>query len=126
MISFLLDFAKAIFEQLRNENELRLEQRLRVSGILEEISNILRDTAEKLERDEYPHYNCVLMENMSNQLHFNLLESVQVDSLDLLHSQLVECSQVEKQFALRKEPETIPQLYKAAAEFKTFSMFMKF
>lgn len=126
MISFLLDFAKTIFEQLRNENELRLEQRLRVSGILEEISNILRDTAEKLERDEYPHYNCVLMENMSNQLHFNLLESVQVDSLDLLHSQLVECSQVEKQFALRKEPETIPQLYKAAAEFKTFSMIMKF
>jgi len=126
MISFLLDFAKTIFEQLRNENELRLEQRLRVSGILEEISNILRDTAEKLERDEYPHYNCVLMENMSNQLHFNLLESVQVDSLDLLHSQLLECSQVEKQFALRKEPETISQLYKAAAEFKTFSMIMKF
>lgn len=126
MISFLLDLAKNIFEQLRIENELRLEQRLRISGILEEISNILKDTAEKLERDEYPHYNCVLMENMSNQLHFNLLENVQVDALDLLHSQLLECSQVEKQFAIRKQPDTIDQLYKAAAEFKTYSMIMKF
>ena len=125
MLSVLIDLCKSVVEQVRNEGELRLEQRLRVSSILEEISKILMDTVEKLKRDEYPHYNCVLMENMSNQLHFSLLEYVPADKLDELHKSLMESSQVEKQFSLRKEPDTIPILEKTAAEFKALSLLMK-
>ena len=126
MISTVIDLCKSIIEQVRNEGVLRLETRLRVSSILEEMSSVLKDTAVKLEKDEYPHYNCVLMENFANQLHFHLIDHVKPNELDELHTQLINASQVEKQFALRKEPETIPELYKVAAELKTISMFMKF
>ena len=126
MISIVVDLCKSIIEQVREESDVRLETRLRVSSILEEMSNIINDTATKLEKDEYPHYNCVLMENFANQLHFHLIDHVNPQKLDELHQQLVAASQVEKQFALRKEPETIPELHKVAAELKTISMFMKF
>ena len=63
MFGALLDLCMTVFDHLKSENELRLETRLRVSGILEEISDILRDTANKIKADDYPHYNCVLLEN---------------------------------------------------------------
>lgn len=126
MISTVIDLCKSVIQYVRNEGELRLETRLRVSGILEEMSSIIKDTAVKLERDEYPHYNCVLMENFANQLHFHLIDHVKPNELDELHKQLINVSQVEKQFAVRKEPDTIPELYKVAAELKTISLIMKF
>lgn len=126
MISIIVDLCKSIIEEVRRDTDIRLETRLRISSILEEMSDIIKDTASKLEKDEYPHYNCVLMENFANQLHFHLIDHVKPEKLDELHQQLISASQVEKQFAHRKESKTIPELQKVAAEIKTISMIMKF
>jgi hypothetical protein len=126
MFGALLDLCKTVFDHLKSENELRLETRLRVSGILEEISDILRDTANKIKADDYPHYNCVLLENLSDKLHFNLIEHVNVEELDRLHKLLRESSQVEKLYNLRKDPEVVKELEKTSAEFKSFALSIKF
>lgn len=125
MLSIAVDICKTIIETLRKSKELRLDDRLRVSTILEEISKIILDTAEKLKIDEYPHYNCALLEKLSERLHFHLIDFVKPADLDNLHDTLKEASQIEKTFALRKEPETIPSLEEAAAEFKTLSILIK-
>jgi hypothetical protein len=125
MFSTVIDLAKSLVDFLKKEDELRLEQRLRVSSLLEEISKILLDTSEKMKKDEYPHYNCVLMENVSNQLHFYLIDHVPTEQLDTLHKSLIEASQVEKQFATRKETDTIPQIEKTAAEFMSLALMMR-
>lgn len=126
MLSVVIEICKNIIDFVKNEGDLRLEERLRISFVLEEISNILLDTAKKLRADEYPHFNCVLIEKMANDLHFYLIDQVKPEDLDSLHKVLIEASQVEKQFALRHEHETIPEIEKAAAEFKTMSLLMKF
>ena len=125
MLSIALDLCKGVLENLRKENELRLDERLRISGILNDIGNILIDTSEKLKKDEYPSFNCLMLEKLANQLHFQLIDLVNFEELDNLHKVLVESSNVEKSFSQRKEPETILIIENAAAEFKTLSLMLK-
>lgn len=125
MLSIAIDLCKNIIDLVKKEREVKLEEKLRISSILEEISNILIDTSNKIKSNEYPHYNCILMEKMANELHFHLLDHVSPQELDNLHQVLKEASQVEKQFAQRENPETLIEIDKAAAEFKALSMFMK-
>jgi hypothetical protein len=125
MLSFVLDLCKYVIEQVTKNKEIKLETRLRISTILFEISSILQDTADKLKKDEYPHANCVAMTSLSNNLHFILIDLVDMDVLDKLHNLLIEASQVEKQFAIRKEPNTIPMIEEAAGEFKAMSLILK-
>jgi hypothetical protein len=122
VFSVVIDTCKFIIDNLIKENELRFEEKLRISSLLNEISSVLLDTANKLKLDEYPHYNCVLLEKLADNLHFHLIDYVRPQELDDLHSVLVESSQIEKTFAVRKEPDTIPSIEMAAAEFKAMSM----
>lgn len=122
MLSIAIDLCKTIIENLRKEDELNLDLKIRISSVFNKISDILLDTAQKLKSDEYPHYNCVLLEKLSDTLHFHLIDLVEPSVLDNLHSVLRESSQIEKTFTLRKEPDTIPNLESAAAEFKAMSI----
>jgi hypothetical protein len=98
---------------------------MRVSILLGEMSSILEDTANKISKNEYPHFNCALMEKMSNHLHFQLKDFIPEVQLNELHKSLIEASMVEKQFANREDGETIPSIFNAAATFKTFSLLLK-
>lgn len=126
MISIAIDICKGVIDYLNNKGELRLEERMRVSSILNEISEILLDTANRLKINEYPRHNCGVLEKLSKDLHFQLIDHVKPDELDRLHEVLLEASQVEKQFTFRFDPETIPTIENASAEFKAMSILMKF
>jgi hypothetical protein len=104
---------------------MQKETKFRVAILLEEISKILEDTAIKLSNNEYPHFNCTLMEKMSDHLNFYLTDFIPEKQLNELHDSLKKASQVEKQFAVRDEPSTIPSIYEAAANFKLFSLLLK-
>ena len=125
MFSIIIDICKSIIDLISKDNEVRLETRLRMSTILLEISQVLQDTADKLKKDEYPHSNCAVMERLSNNLHFILIDLVNMDVLDNLYELLVQSSQVEKQFATRNDPDTIPTIEKAAGEFRAMSMILR-
>lgn len=125
MLSIAIDLCKNALEYIKTNKHAKLELKLRISVLLEEISKLLEDTASKLEKDEYPHFNCALLEKMTNHLHFHLIEHVPQDEVDNLRKVLLESTQIEKEFAKRKEPETIPQIKKAAGEFKAMSLIMK-
>lgn len=125
MLSIAIDICKDILENLRKENELRLDERLRIASVLDEISSILIDTSEKMKKDEYPSMNCMLLEKLADRLHFNLIDLVNSQELDNLHQVLVEASSVEKSFAQRNDPNTFLVLENAAAEFKSLSLMMK-
>lgn len=125
MLDSCISILKEVVSIVQKKKEIKEVTKLRISILLEEISKLLVDTASKLEKDEYPNFNCALMEKMSDHLHFHLMESIPNEQLDNLHRVLLESSQVEKHYALRKEVETIPSLYNAAAEFKALSLLMK-
>lgn len=126
MFDIVLDICKSVIDLVHKDQEIKLDTKLRVSSILSEISNILQDTADKLKKDEYPHSNCVVMKRMADHLHFSLIDLVNMDVLDNLHKVLIESSEVEKQFALRKELDTIPKIEEAAGEFKAMAMILRF
>lgn len=124
MLSIAIDICKTIIEKLQREEDLKFDTKIRLSGVFSNISEILLDTAQKLKSDEYPHYNCVLLEKLSDKLHFYLIDLVDANELDNLHSLLKESSHIEKSFALRKEADTIPNIERAAGEFKSMSILL--
>lgn len=125
MLSTAIELCKSTIDLFYKSKETRHDTKLRVGILLEEISKILTDTADKLSKDEYPHFNCALMEKMCDHLHFHMTGVISEEQLDELHLVLKEASQVEKQFALRYEPNTIPSIYKAAGEFKALGLLIK-
>ena len=125
MLSIAIDLCKNALEYINTNKRAKQELKIRISVLLDEISKVLEDTASKLEKDEYPHFNCALLEKMSNHLHFHLLEHVPIDEADNLRKVLLESTQVEKEFANRHHIDTIPNIKKAAGDFKGMSLIMK-
>jgi hypothetical protein len=125
MLDTCIGILKNVIELLVENKIMMRENKVRVAVLLEEMSKILEDTAKKLSEGKYPHFNCSLMEKMSDHLNFYLTDFIPEKELNELHVSLKEASQVEKQFAVRDEPSTIPSIYDAAANFKAFSLLLK-
>jgi ACT domain-containing protein len=125
MLSTAIELCKSAIDIVFKNKEMRKDTKIRVGILLEEISKILTDTADKLSKDEYPHFNCALMEKMCDHLHFHITGVVPEEQLEELYNSLKEASQVEKQFAFRSEPNTIPSIYKAAGELKALGLLLK-
>jgi hypothetical protein len=125
MLDVCISLLKDSIDLLVKSKEIKSENKMRVSILLGEMSSILEDTANKISKNEYPHFNCALMEKMSNHLHFQLKDFIPEVQLNELHKSLIEASMVEKQFANREDGETIPSIFNAAATFKTFSLLLK-
>jgi hypothetical protein len=125
MLDVCISLLKDSVYLLVKSKEMKSENKMRVSILLGEMSSILEDTANKISKNEYPHFNCALMEKMSNHLHFQLKDFIPEVQLNELHKSLIEASMVEKQFVNREDGETIPSIFNAAATFKTFSLLLK-
>jgi hypothetical protein len=125
MLDVCISLLKDSVDLLVKSKEMKSENKMRVSILLGEMSSILEDTANKISKNEYPHFNCALMEKMSNHLHFQLKDFIPEVHLNELHKSLIEASMVEKQFVNREDGETIPSIFNAAATFKTFSLLLK-
>lgn len=125
MLATAIELCKSALELVFKSKEMRSETKVRVGILLEEISKVLEDTANSLSKDVYPTFNCALMEKMCGHLHYHIKDIVPEDQLDKLYVALREASQVEKQFAIRHNPDVIPSIYEAAAEFKSLSLMMR-
>lgn len=125
MLEFCIGLLKDTIDFVIKKKEINEQKKMKVSLVLEELSDIVKNTADSLSKDEYPHFNCSLMEKMSDRLHFYLIDYVPTEQLDELHRLLKESSQIEKQFALRKEENTIKILYDSSASLKSISLLLK-
>lgn len=125
MLSTAIELCKSAVDLIFKNKEMRQDTKVRVAVLLEEISKLLVDTADKLSKDEYPHFNCALIDKMCDNLHFHITGFIPEEQLEELYESLKEASQVEKQFALRSDPNTIPSIYKAAGELKALGLLLK-
>jgi len=125
MLDTAVNLCKEICQVLDKKRMIKQDAKLRLSVVLDEISRIMDDTVEKLKSDKYPHGNCVILENLSENLHKHLSEYVKSDDLKKLDKSLSESLIVEKYYALRKDPNTISEIERASGEFKSLSLLMK-
>lgn len=122
MFSLLIDLVKNVVEIAQKHHSTNILYKEKISEILNEISNVLLDTAEKLKRDEYPHMNCTILERLSSNFKFYAMDLISSVDLERLEKCLNDAMQIEKQFALRNEKETIPSIENAAGEFKAMAI----
>lgn len=126
MIDIFVDICKKGIELFLLNKKEQKEDRLKVAEILLDISALLKDTAEKLVIDFYPHNNCVVLERLSTELKSKILPFMSNEQSDLLEVTLKDVVLIEKQFAHRKDPETIPSIYRASGEFQAMSLLLRF
>jgi len=125
MLDSAISLCKEICQVLDKKRTVRKETKLRISIVLDEISRVMDDTAIKLKSDEYPHGNCVILENLSENLNKYLSEYIRAEDLKKLDESLSKSITVEKYFAHRKDPKTISDIERASGEFKSLSLILK-
>jgi hypothetical protein len=117
-----LDIIKMLVTIAQHFKETNVDQRERISKLYSEMSELLVETAKDLNADVYPHGKCATMWTLSENLLDYLKDKVNDEELTMLHQMLRSCSQLEREFATRKDEETINQLFKAAGRLQALSI----
>lgn len=124
MTTIITDLIFKLVDYIRDDNKIIQEKKLRVSKILDELASVILDTSVKLKTDEYPHNNCAILEQLSNRLHFELIDIVDQIDLDNIHGLLLEASNVEKLYAYRANGDIIRDLMRISGEIKAMSILL--
>lgn len=101
------------------------EDKEKVSVLLNDMSDLLMSVVKDLENDIYPHSSCSTMKVLTSEFYNKIKFILDDDKSVYLEYLLIQSSLLEREFALRKEPDTIIKLNEAAGEFKAISMLIK-
>ena len=115
----VIKFIKDLFTGIIDEDK---EKKEKISEILNEISLLLLDVSDKLEVNEYPHYSCSLMSALTDRLYDITKNVIRVEEQDKFFTLLKECSNLERDFYLREELNTIIRLREVSGEIKALSI----
>jgi hypothetical protein len=116
------ELIKMLVTIAQHKREVNIEKREAVSKLYSKMSQLLSDTALELSRDIYPQGNCAAMWTLSENLIQYLQDKVNPEELQLLSQLLKECSQLEREFAARQDPDTIKVIFEAAGRLQALSM----
>ncbi len=116
------DLIKMLITIAQHKKEVNIEQRERVSKLYSEMSNLLSETALDISKDVYPIGKCATMWTLSENLLEYLQDKVNDEELQLLGQMLRSCSQLEREYATRQDPETIKIIFEAAGRLQALSM----
>ena len=94
------------------------ETRDGVCELLKHIGKTIESAALDIEAGEYPHGKCGELQVYSLELVHYLEGKVDPEDLKALEAQLIEASNVERDFAKREDPDTITKLFFASAYFQ--------
>ena len=119
------DIAKTLFKYYTQHKEQEQQVKDRLSGIFENMSELLEETAKDLNAGTYPHGKCAAMEVLAIELTSKLIGKMEPNSLDSLHAMLFKASKLEKEYADRENPETIGELLVASGKLRALSMIVK-
>jgi hypothetical protein len=125
MLELIWESGKTIFgwisEMKKNKREINKD----TSIFLSEISDLLGDTAKKLDLDQYPHDNCVQMKVLSDNLIQTLQGKMDENVILQLQQNLDLASKLEMLYAERKDPKIIIKLKECKGMFKGLSQITK-
>jgi hypothetical protein len=116
------DLIKMLITIAQHKKEVNIEQKERVSKLYSEMSNLLSETALDLSKDIYPAGKCATMWTLSENLLEYLQDKVNDEELQLLGQMLRSCSQLEREYATRQDPDTIKIIFEAAGRLQALSM----
>ncbi len=116
-----LEVIKFILDIVKNGKETNQEEKERLADFFSEISTLLEQTALSIESNNYPHGSCTALSSCANSI-MDILK----DKMDYDRSiNLARILDVEREWAFRDNPDTIPKLLQASGEFEAASMLIK-
>lgn len=125
MFSIILDSVKFFIDSLdkkAEKDEIHVEK---VADTLEKISDILKDTYEKISNDIYPHDNCRILEIFCNQLEGLIKSELSEDNKKLLIDSIRESTNIEKLYYKREDGETLERILISSGDFKSMSILIR-
>lgn len=120
-----LDIVKFIISKYQDSKKLKIESRNRLSDIFSEISELIYSTVDKLKSDIYPQHSCFILKSLSEEIIIHLKEITDVEILKDLHEKLIQASNLEAEYAKRKDEHTIEKLIYIGAKFKSLAILYK-
>lgn len=120
-----LEVIKFILDIVKNGKETNQEEKNRLAEFLTEISTLLEQTALSIQSNTYPHGSCTALSSCANSIMDILKEKIDYDKAISLARILDEACIVEREWAFRDNPDTIPKLLQASGEFKAAAMLIK-
>lgn len=116
------DLIKMLVTIAQHKREVNINERERISKVYSEMSTLLTDTALDLSKDVYPVGKCAAMWTLSENLLKYFEDKVNPEELELLNQMLRSCSQLEREYATRQDPETIKMIFETAGRLQALSM----
>lgn len=117
----ILKYSKEIIQWFISKDQKDRED---LSKLFSDISILIIDVAENLEKDTYPYYSCSVMENLSKSLFEKSIGILSEQESKKFEDLLFHASKLEMEFSRRKEPSVINELKVVAGEFKALSMLL--
>jgi hypothetical protein len=117
----IIKYSKEIVGWFISENRKDKES---LSKLFSDISSVIIDVADNLEKDTYPYYSCSIMETLSKSLYEKSVGILSEDESKKFEELLFNASKLEREFARRKELGIINELRITAGEFKGLSMLL--
>jgi hypothetical protein len=116
------DVIKMFVTIAQHKKEVNIQQRERVSKLYSQMSELITEAARDLSKDIYPEGKCATMWSLSENVLDYFKDKINEEELKMMADLLQYCSKLEREFALRKEPETIKQLFDAAGRLHALSI----
>lgn len=116
------DVIKMFVTIAQHKKEQDLAQRIRISKLYFEMSELLVNTVTDLRNNVYPQGKCATMWALSEDVLNYLQDKINDEELKMLHDMLHSCSQLEKEYATREDPETIKKMFDAAGRLHSLSI----
>lgn len=116
---------KNIIDLCRQYNQSKSKKREKLSQLFMDISMIIDATVKDLQNDIYPHGSCEAMKSLSTELVFLLKGEVNEEQLKVVDEELKIASNLELEYAKRKDPQTIEVLQKTSGQFHALSLIYK-
>jgi hypothetical protein len=116
------EIVKTLLSISDKKKELDQEKRERLSKAFDRMAEVVKDVIDQLENDVYPTGSCIAMEQISNDILKVVSGIMPQEDAKKLALELAMVSHLELEYAMRKNKETIPALYKAQGRLEALSI----
>jgi hypothetical protein len=125
MFSTIIDVVSLFINVYNNEETKELTKKSRVADVLENISEILKDTHDKIMINTYPHDNCRVLEILYKELQSIVEPYLSEHEKNMLLNSILDSINVEKLFHQRENKEIMEQLLLSSGDFKALSIILR-
>lgn len=117
-----LDIAKILLSAYDKKRDRLDDKKEKLSQAFKDMADVIKGVTEDLKNDIYPGGSCIAMEELSRHIVSMVKDVLTPEETEELSRHLFIASKLEMEYAMRKNPETIPALERAQGKLIALSI----